>query len=82
MQTCGNRKTGLWSARRPGDAEDLIVATSDQLWRGVRNDALELALIDRIAGGLGVDRWDVFSLLDDLFERLATDGDKRLAQQA
>jgi hypothetical protein len=61
--------------------EDIVVAVSDKLWRGVRNQALELALVDAVARERGTDRWAIFTPLDDHFERIASGGDDRLARQ-
>jgi hypothetical protein len=61
--------------------EDLVVAVADKLWRGVRNEAAELALVDAVARRIGTDRWDVFTPLDDRFERIAAGGEARLARQ-
>lgn len=58
--------------------EELLVALSDTLWKGVRRAKLEECVVDRIAGGLGVDRWDVFIQLDNVFEGIATGGADRL----
>jgi putative nucleotidyltransferase with HDIG domain len=61
-----------------GDLEDRVVALADKLWKGVRTPDLEAAVIDEVAGRLGVDRWAVFGRLDDRFERIADDGVDRL----
>ncbi|VFQ45972.1 hd domain [Desulfoluna butyratoxydans] len=58
--------------------EELTLALADTLWKGKRIDALELKVIDLIAGHLHKDRWDVFPQLDSLFERIANEGDSRL----
>jgi AraC-like DNA-binding protein len=50
--------------------EELLVALSDKLWKGKRISSLELRVIDRVAEILHKDRWDVFSELDDCFERI------------
>jgi hypothetical protein len=61
--------------------EDLVVAVSDKLWRGARNEEAELALVDAVARQKGSDRWAVFTPLDECFERIAGRGDERLARQ-
>jgi hypothetical protein len=58
--------------------EDRIVALADKLWKGKREAALELAVIDEAAARLGLSRWDVFTQLDSKFEDIAADGPERL----
>lgn len=74
------RTHGLAPSAMPG-VEDLVVAVSDKLWRGARNEEAELALVDAVARQLGSDGWAVFAPLDECFERIASGGDKRLARQ-
>lgn len=59
---------------------DRLVALADKLWKGKRDEALEAALHAEIAALLGVGAWDVFTKLDDLFERVASGGPGRLAR--
>jgi hypothetical protein len=61
--------------------EDMVVALADKLWRGARNADLESALIDAVATQLATNRWDLFTRLDDCFERISADGHARLARQ-
>jgi len=58
--------------------EELLVALSDKLWKGVRNAQLEERVIDEAAKALDRDRWDLFVQLDSLFEEVAADGAARL----
>lgn len=58
--------------------EELTVALSDKLWKGKREPELELRIVDAVAGLQGVDRWDVFPGLDDVFEGIAAGGANRL----
>jgi hypothetical protein len=60
--------------------EELSVALSDKLWKGKREPELELRVIDAAAAMLGQTRWDMFSALDDAFERIAASGTERLAR--
>jgi hypothetical protein len=60
--------------------EELAVVLADALWKGVRIEALELRVIDAVAAQLGVDRWEVFTGMDDGFERIASRGSERLAK--
>ena len=60
--------------------EERTVALADKLWKGKREAALELNVIDEIAVRLGVSRWDVFERLDSTFERIAAGGAERIQQ--
>lgn len=60
--------------------EELVIALSDKLWKGVRVAALEEAVIDAAATRAGRDRWELFVALSDGFERVASEGDARLAR--
>jgi hypothetical protein len=50
------------------------------LWKGRRESELELLVIDEAALKLAKGRWELFSHLDSLFERIASDGPGRLAR--
>jgi hypothetical protein len=58
--------------------EELLVALSDSIWKGTREEKLELKIIDKIAALMGKERWDIFLELDDCFESVASSGGKRL----
>lgn len=60
--------------------EERSVALADKLWKGKREEALELSIIDEIASRLRVERWDVYTQLDTVFEDIAADGAERLAR--
>lgn len=58
--------------------EELSVALADKLWKGKREEALELLVIDAAAGKLGCSRWDIFAGLDNAFEQIASGATERL----
>lgn len=60
--------------------EELLVALSDKLWKGKRVASLELRVIDDIATAIGRTRWDIYPYLDECFEKIAENGDHRLAR--
>ena len=65
--------------RSPGlGLEELSVALADKLWKGKREEDLELLVIDKAAQHLGTDRWEVFAALDSVFEDIAAGGTERL----
>jgi len=60
--------------------EERTVALADKLWKGKREEELELRVIDSIAEKLGLDRWAVFTELDLAFEGIAVGASDRLAR--
>ncbi len=60
--------------------EERLVALADKLWKGKREEALELLVIDEIANRLNGTRWKVFEQLDTAFEEIAARGSERLEQ--
>jgi len=58
--------------------EERSVALADKLWKGKREPALELRVVDDVAFRLGVGRWDVFAELDAVFEDIAAGASPRL----
>lgn len=60
--------------------EDLLVALADKLWKGKRTLALEQRVVDRLSACSGLPSWQVFTLADEAFERVASRGDERLAR--
>jgi HD domain len=58
--------------------EELLVALSDKLWKGVRNAQLEERVISEAVKALGRDRWELFVELDRQFEEIAAEGTVRL----
>jgi len=68
---------GAWQGPRVS-LEGRSVALADNLWKGKRVAELELAVIDDVAARLGVDRWDIFTRLDEAFEEVAAAAPSRL----
>jgi hypothetical protein len=60
--------------------EERSVALADKLWKGKRETALEIQVIDMAAARLGVGRWDIFERLDAAFEAISARGNERLAR--
>ena len=58
--------------------EEQTVALADKLWKGKREEALELVVVDQAANRLKCDRWDIFTQLDEVFENIAAGGPERL----
>lgn len=58
--------------------EELTIALADKLWKGVRVRALEESVIERAALMAKRDKWDMFVALDEVFEEIAAEGDRRL----
>jgi hypothetical protein len=68
---------GAWNQPRV-TLEERVVALADKLWKGKRDAALELSVIDEIAARLGVQRWDIFERRDTVFEEIADGGSERV----
>ncbi|HEX3747058.1 MAG TPA: HD domain-containing protein [Bryobacteraceae bacterium] len=62
--------------------EDLLVAAADKVWKGKRDDALEQALVHRIATLSGDEPWQVWLAVDDILTRLAEAAPERLRWHA
>ncbi len=58
--------------------EELLVALADNLWKGKREEELELMVVDKTAKKIGENRWDIFTEMDSCFESIAADGPNRL----
>lgn len=58
--------------------EELLIALSDKLWKGKREETLELKVIDELAKIEGKERWDLYQELDACFEKIASSGHDRL----
>lgn len=58
--------------------EEYLIALSDKLWKGKRENLLENIIIDYVANLSNQDRWEVFVELDSSFEKIASEGDERL----
>jgi hypothetical protein len=58
--------------------EELSVALADKLWKGKREEQLELLVIDAAAHKLGCERWDIYAELDSVFELIAGGATERL----
>ena len=58
--------------------EERSVALADKLWKGKREEMLELAIIDAVAAKLQTGRWEVFARLDAVFEEIASGAEARL----
>lgn len=58
--------------------EEYLIALSDKLWKGKRENLLEEIVIDKITLIINQDRWEVFEELDSCFEKIASEGESRL----
>lgn len=63
------------------EAEDLMVAVSDKLWKGKRVDKYEWALIEKMAAIIGKDKWDIYEICSEKFDACASGADERLSRQ-
>jgi hypothetical protein len=58
--------------------EEYLIALSDKLWKGKRENSLENIVIDQVSEMLNQERWQVFLELEGCFEQIASEGDTRL----
>ncbi len=75
------RTHGRWD-QEPVTVEDLLVALADKIWRGQRNEKLEIAVSQRIAIATNQELWQVYAELDTILAAIAEQADQRLAWQA
>jgi hypothetical protein len=61
--------------------EDLLVALADRVWRGKRDEDLEMAVARRLSEAAGEELWASYSKLDDLLTRIAAGADSRIERQ-
>jgi hypothetical protein len=62
--------------------EELLIALSDKLWKGKREETLEKRVIEEVAKVMGLDQWELMIDLDSSFERIASQGPERLMRSA
>lgn len=62
--------------------EDTLVVVADKVWKGQRNAAVEARLVKLLSEAAGQPAWQTFDALDNILERLARDGDRRLEHQS
>ena len=73
---------GRWGEEPNTPLEDLLVALSDEIWKGSRNDRLESRVSQAIADETGLMVWEVYAWLDLVLNEIAEGADRRLAYQA
>lgn len=76
------RTHGSWLDKDDIELEDLIVALADTSWKGKRDERLEALIVDKFADATAAERWDIFLALDDMIEKVAEDGNRRVAWQS
>jgi hypothetical protein len=74
------RTHGRW--QETDQLEDLLVALADKIWKGTREEALELKLAEAVAEKLHQETWQIYIKLDDIITPIADDADERLMWQA
>jgi hypothetical protein len=62
--------------------EDLLVALADKLWKGRREESLELKVMGALAAASGRAAWEAFTVVDAICEAIASGGPDRLARSA
>jgi hypothetical protein len=73
------RTHGQWAEDSSLQLEDLLVALADTIWKGKRDEQLELRIARHIAAVCGEESWQIYMQLDDMLSIIARDADARLA---
>jgi len=60
--------------------EDLFVALADIVWKGTRDEVLEMRVVDGIAARVDLSAWEVFARLEPVLARIADGGVARLSR--
>ena len=68
-----------WSER--STIESLLVSLADKIWKGSRVADLEDLVAAKISQASALEKWEVYLLLDDIIQKIASGADKRLAWQ-
>lgn len=71
-----------WMMNDKATIEDFLVALADTIWKGKRDEKLEMKISEYISSHYNVEIWQVFMKFDDILTGIAKDADKRLAWQA
>lgn len=71
-----------WKRAVALDLEDLLVALADNCWKGARPEVLENLVCTSLSAQLGIERWAVFTELDELVAVIAAGADERLEWQS
>lgn len=75
------RTHGSWTVDGVG-LEDLLVSLADKVWKAKRVPDLEQLVTGHLAEAAGRQAWEVFMVLDDELDRIASGADARLAFQS
>jgi hypothetical protein len=68
--------------RRAYLSRHLLIALADKLWKGKREEDLEMLVIERLADSIGGEVAAVFAEADAIFEAVSSRGDDRLARSS
>jgi hypothetical protein len=64
-------RTHGWWDREPVEFEDLLVALSDNVAVGKRNEGLEQLTVEMLVELTGLKAWEAFSVLDEMLQSLS-----------
>jgi len=62
--------------------EDLLVALADNVWRGKREEGLELVVATRVATASGQEPWQAWITMDDILSHVSQAATERLLWQS
>jgi len=72
---------GNWNGSQPAQIEDLMVALSDNCWKGKRVPDLEALITDALVESTGEPQWKCYAALDDILQDLTANADARIEWQ-
>jgi HD domain len=75
------RTHSQWDREPSVQLEDVLVAFADTIWKGKRDEALERAIAQQIAGRCREELWEAYMKLDDIASELARSAHERILWQ-
>ena len=75
------RTHARWKQEEQPQLEDLLVAFSDKIWKGKRDQDLEQELARHIASRTQQEDWQVYMKIDDIADELAKGAHERIVWQ-
>lgn len=75
------RTHGSWKREMDIQLEDLLVTFADKIWKGARDDELELALAQQIASRGSIEFWESYQNIDKMASKLSEGAHERILWQ-
>ncbi len=75
------RTHGRWQQEPSIQLEDLLVAFADTIWKGARDEALEMAISQQISKQTHEEIWQDYMKIDDIASEIARESHARIVWQ-